>query len=88
MIPMEKIYIIEGVKREGDEVKLVLNGENVVKEKPSLMNMIGNLDKLQQNMTYQTKRVQDPDQIRVPYEHWSKHKYNIGDTLKISIKDV
>ena len=85
---MEKIYIIEGVKREGDEVKLVLNGENVVKEKPSLMNMIGNLDKLQQNMTYQTKRIQDPDQIRVPYEYWSKHKYNIGDTLKISIKDV
>ena len=85
---MKIVYIIDGVIREGDYVKLVLNGENVVKEKPSLMNMIGNLDKLQQNMTYQTKRVQDPDQIRVPYEHWSKHKYNIGDTLKISIKDV
>ena len=84
---MKKIYIIEGIRREGDEVKLILNTENIVKEKPSLMNMVNDLSRLQQQMTFQTKKIQDPDRIRIPSELWALKKWNIGDRITIEIEE-
>lgn len=80
---MEKIYTIEGVKREGDKVKLILVN-NVVQEKPNLFD----IKKLQMQMTYQTKEIQDPDRIRIPYDDWESHHWNIGDAVKITIEEV
>ena len=84
---MRKIYIIDGVRREGDEVKLVLNAENIVREKPSLLNMMNNIGQVQEQMTFQTKKIQDPDQLRIPHEVWCIKKWNIGDRITIDIDE-
>ena len=78
---METIYTIDGVKKEGNKVRLVLNN-NVITEKPSLFD----IGKLQQQMTYQTMETQNPDRLRISLGDWSKHQLNIGDSIKVTIE--
>lgn len=84
---IERIYTIAGVIQEGDEVKLIL-ADDIVKEKPSLMSMVSDLSKMQQQMTYHTKKIQDPDHIRIPYDSWDKHQWNIGHHIKITVEEA
>lgn len=84
---MKKDYIIVGVKNEGDMVKLVLSIEEPVQEKVGILEMAGNLQKMQVDATRRTQRLQDPDQIRVPYETWETNKWNINDVITIEIQE-
>jgi len=78
------MYTISGLKREGDDVRLVLM-DNGVMEKKGLMGSLSNLQQLQQQMTYSTMKIQNPDQIRIPYDEWKRHQYNIEDIITIEV---
>jgi len=80
---METVYTIDGIKKEGNKVRLVLNN-NLITEKLSLHD----LGKLPKQMTYKTMETQNPDQLRICFDDWSKHQLNIGDTIKVTIEVV
>lgn len=82
---MIKLYTITGLKREGDDVRLVLM-DNGVTEKNGLLSGLSNLQRLQEQMTFSTQKIQNPDQIRIPYDEWKRHMYNIEDIITIEIK--
>ena len=84
---MKKMYTIDGVKNEGDMVRLVLDSNNPVTKKKGLTEMLGNLQQMQQQMTIETQRRQNPDMIRVPYTIWERHHWNIGDIITINIEE-
>lgn len=84
---MKKLYTIEGIKNEGDMVRLVLDSNNPVSKKKGLTEMLGNLSQLQQQMTVETQRKQNPDQIRILYEIWERHHWNIGDVITVIVEE-
>ncbi|MBS3749750.1 MAG: hypothetical protein KGY65_07090 [Candidatus Thermoplasmatota archaeon] len=84
---MKKLYTIQGLKNEGDMIRLVLDSNNPVQEKKGLMESLGNLSQLQQQMTVETQRKQNPDQIRIPYQTWQKHQWNIGDVITVTVEE-
>lgn len=81
---MLKMYTITGLKREGDDVRLVLM-DNGVMEKKGLMSSLSNLQQLQKEMTFNTQKIQNPDQIRIPYDEWKRQKYSIEDIITIEV---
>ena len=84
---MKKLYTINGIKNEGDMVRILLDSNEPVQQKKGIMEMVGNLSQLQQQMTVETQRKQNPDQLRVPYKVWERNKWNIGDVLNIEIEE-
>lgn len=84
---MKKLYTINGIKNEGDMVRILLDSNEPVSQKKGIMEMVGNLSQLQQQMTVETQRKQNPDQLRVPYKVWDRNKWNIGDVLNIEIEE-
>jgi hypothetical protein len=84
---MKKLYTINGIKNEGDMVRLVLDSNNFVTQKKGLLNNLGNLSELQQQMTVETQRKQNPDTIRIPFDFWEKHQWNIGDVISVIVEE-
>lgn len=83
---MKSTYRVKGVYEEGDKVKLVLDGSIIKEGNLNPLEAMQNIAQFQEKMTYSTKQIQDPDQIRISKEEYDKHKWILGDIITIEIE--
>ena len=87
---MKTRYVIKGTFRLSDKVRLFLMFDDVIKEKESagvmsMLNKVGNMSQLQEDMQQKAMLMQNPDTITIPYEEWKKYEYKVDDIIYVEV---